>query len=151
MADDNDTQASSRGHGHRILIMDDDLQLAAQWHDGLEAAGFDVTTTSRASEALAVLKDQKFSLAVVDLLVKLPEHSGQEGGLRLLRSLRFSDERRLRALPVIGVSGYRPLGSAGMAKQLMTEFSISGFLAKPFETAALVDLVIDVVIDGKRR
>ena len=151
MSDPVDTRGLARGHGHSVLIMDDDLLLATQWCDGLASAGFDVTVTSRASEALAVLAKRRFNLAVVDLLVKLPEHSGQEGGLRFLRALRFSEERHLRVLPVIGVSGYRPLGSAGLAKQLMTEFTISGFLTKPFETTTLVELAIDVVVDGKNR
>ncbi|MEO1576177.1 MAG: hypothetical protein AAFU65_14625, partial [Pseudomonadota bacterium] len=79
------------------------------------------------------------------LLVRAPDYSATQGGLRLLRELRFSREARLRDMLIIGVSGYRPMGQADLAKDLMTEFGISTFLHKPFSAEALVQTVCDAL------
>ncbi|MEM6639270.1 MAG: response regulator [Pseudomonadota bacterium] len=138
MADE--PQPGKTGLGPCILIMDDDAVLAEQWRAALAAAGCHVTVSHSATEAVAVVEQEHIDLVIIDLLVRTPDNPGAEGGLSLLRALRFSTERKLRTLKIIGVSGYKPLGKMGLAKQLMTEFGIEGFLSKPFESSDLVKL-----------
>lgn len=145
MVSDAASQRPTIGRGQHVLIMDDDFSLQEQWRHGLTKAGFSVTTTGSATEALAILEKKTFDVAVVDLIVRSPNNSNAQGGLRLLREVRFTTKKKLRSMSIIGVSGYRPMGQIDMAKQLMTGFHIDRFLAKPFNTAQLVDLVIEVV------
>ncbi len=57
-------------HRARILLIEDDHQFAAALGLSLEAAGYEVMTASRAEDALALLGQLNFQLAILD--EKLP-------------------------------------------------------------------------------
>lgn len=58
----------------KILVIDDDRFYQEFCKDVLEEEGYKVKTTFTGTEALAILRDEKFDLALIDLV--LPEMSG---------------------------------------------------------------------------
>ena len=58
----------------RILIVDDDAALASTIADGLVDRGHDVTTSSKGSDASALVRDRSFDVLVTDL--RMPEVDG---------------------------------------------------------------------------
>lgn len=65
----------------RVLIIDDEQQLAKAFQMQLTKEGMDVHTCSTASEGVALLKKQRFDVAVLD--IKLPDINGVEFILKL--------------------------------------------------------------------
>jgi len=81
------------GSKKRILAVDDDPMAVGALRQILTQRGYEVTTTTSGEEALAVLAEQAFDLAILD--VAMPGMSGYD----LCRQIR-KDERTLD-LPVI--------------------------------------------------
>jgi DNA-binding response OmpR family regulator len=81
------------GGKKRILAVDDDPLAVGALRQILTQRGYEVTTTTSGEEALAVLAEQAFDLAILD--VTMPGMSGYD----LCRQIR-KDERTLD-LPVI--------------------------------------------------
>src|SRR6185295_4877130 len=77
----------------RILAVDDDPLAVSALRQILTQRGYDVTTTTSGEEAVAVLADQNFDLAILD--VTMPGMSGYD----LCRMIR--KDERTRDLPVI--------------------------------------------------
>ena len=79
----------------RILIAEDEERLAAFVEKGLRSSGFATTTASDGRVVLALARDDKFDLMVLDL--GLPSLDG----MSVLRSMRAQGQR----MPVIILSG----------------------------------------------
>ena len=78
--------ASASNRRHRILVVDDDADLAELVHLVISTMGHEVVTVTAGKKALDVLKkDKKFSLLVLDL--QMPEVSGAD----ILRWMAKSD------------------------------------------------------------
>ncbi len=109
-----------------ILVVDDETDLAATCARLLSRRGWLVMTTGTREEALAALiGDPRPILAIVDR--QLPDGDG----LDVLRAARAV------GTPVIMVTGY---GSAA-TRRLALEEGAAGFLAKPFASHDLLELV----------
>ncbi len=79
----------------RVLVVDDEQQLRAILSDALTHWGYEATAVSTGQEALDLLKNQLFDVALVD--IRMP---GMDG-LTLLEAIK----RRDPALEVIMVTG----------------------------------------------
>lgn len=53
----------------RILLVEDDEATSGLYRRGLSQCGYDVTCAQNGSEALALLKDNKFAMVVTDLMM----------------------------------------------------------------------------------
>lgn len=114
----------------RILIVEDDFLIAMQTETALADAGFHVVgTATTAEEAIILAREQRPSLAVMDIRLA-SERDGIDAASQLFRELNIrcifatahEDPRtRERAEP------YAPLG----------------WLAKPYTMPSLVDLVAE--------
>jgi DNA-binding NtrC family response regulator len=112
----------------RILVVDDDLEVAGVLRDILENESFNVEIAGNGRQALKFLKDdQCFDLLITDM--RMPEVDG----LELLREIYCWN----RHLPVIVLTGY-PTVRNGI--QSIREGAYD-YLAKPFETEALLNVV----------
>ncbi len=110
----------------RILVVDDEHDLAVTCERLLARAGWQVTTVGTRSDALlALVPEPPPALAIVDQ--RLPDGDG----LDVVRAARA------RGTPVIVVTGH---GSAASRRTTLAE-GAAGFLAKPFSTRELLDLV----------
>jgi DNA-binding NarL/FixJ family response regulator len=109
-----------------ILVIDDDRKFRRLVCNWLTRAGFSVTESEDADEALAAISRDPPALIVLD--VKLPRVSGYE----LLRELR---DRLGEQLPVVFVSGERTDAYDRIAGLLLGG---DDYLVKPFDPDELV-------------
>jgi DNA-binding NtrC family response regulator len=86
----------------RILVVDDEKSILMLLDEALSQWGYQVTTASSASDALAALRTQVFDAALTD--VRMPDMSGIE----LLRELKKRDE----SMEVVIMTGYPTIASA---------------------------------------
>jgi two-component system response regulator PfeR len=128
----------------RILLMEDDLELAFQMRQWLTAAGYDVTWCRNADEGEAALQRHAFSLIVTDMYIRGSDtEQARNEGLSLigtLRTGRFNKELRTAwNVPILAISGVvdrrgREFGlilahSMGVQKTLSKPFSQIDFIA----------------------
>ena len=107
----------------KILIVDDDENTCELMRLQLEMAGFDPVCTYSGREALAVAKEQRPSMLVLDIV--MPEMDG----LEVLREIR-----RFANLPVIMVTGK----GDEFDRVLGLEMGADDYLVKPFSPRELV-------------
>jgi two-component system response regulator HydG len=111
----------------RILVVDDQPDMAEMLADDLSNRGYDAVATSSGRDALKKLKSQRFDALVTDL--RMPELDG----LALLRASHKLDPSR----PVIVMTAHGTLDTA-------VEASGRGayhYLTKPFRLEELVRLI----------
>ncbi|HET7340964.1 MAG TPA: response regulator [Methylomirabilota bacterium] len=110
----------------KILVVDDEHDLAVGWERLLVRRGWDVTTVGTLGAARAALDNGSApALAIVDRL--LPDGDG----LDIVRAARA------RGTPVIIVTGHTTAAS----RRRTIEEGAAGFLAKPFGGRELIDMV----------
>ena len=117
------------GAKKRILAVDDDPLAVGALRQILTQRGYDVTTTTSAEEAVAVLQDQAFDLAILD--VTMPGMSGYE----LCRLIR-KDERTLD-LPVIFLTAKALLMDQAEGEDAGSDL----YLIKPVLATKLLNMV----------
>lgn len=106
-----------------ILVVDDDTRLRSLLTRFLRENGFFVSSAKGAPEARNMMKEYKFDLLIVDIM--MPE----ESGLEFLAKLRQEDNVPVILLTAMGESGDRING---------LECGADDYLAKPFEPKELV-------------
>ena len=120
----------------RILIMEDNLQLAFEWRDVFELNGYKVLLTHSGEEAIGVLQNDKVDLVVSDLFV-----AGGKGGLSVIGALRTLGPD---APPVIAVTGASASPEeSDTESRFLTQarrLGASSSIKKPFLPAELVVL-----------
>lgn len=120
---------------HKVLLVEDDDQLREVIGAYLEVSGFSVTSVKTALECWQAVRNEKYSLVVLDL--GLPD----EDGLVLLRKLKTLNNQ----LPVIVCSGR----GTDDDKIIGLEFGANDYLAKPFKMKELSLRINLLVGDGK--
>ena len=107
----------------RILVVEDDMQIARTLRDYLEVAGFDVTAVGEGTAALASARGDKPDLIVLDL--------GLPGldGLDIARELRRTSTVPIVMLTARGEEADRIVG---------LELGADDYLVKPFSPKELV-------------
>lgn len=117
------------GTGKRVLVVDDEPELASMMRDALEAAGHEVATAESGAVALALLEETRFDAIVSDL--RMPDIDGcalwtgvRERHPELARRFVFVTGDTLSPLPA-------DFGRDGAAE----------VLEKPFTAADLVERV----------
>ncbi|HID94424.1 MAG TPA: response regulator [Candidatus Latescibacteria bacterium] len=104
--------------GQRILVVDDEPEACELMKEVLDSLGYDSIATTSAKEALSLVENDNFDLAMID--IRMPEMDGRS----LLKAIKMGH----RDLPVMVITGY---GSA-MAPEEMSALGADGYLAKPF-------------------
>jgi DNA-binding response OmpR family regulator len=113
----------------RILAVDDDPTAVAALRQILTQRGYEVTTAISGEDALALLADQSFDLAILDVV--MPGMSGYE----LCRHIR-KDERTLD-LPVIFLTAKSLLMDQAEGQDAGSDL----YLIKPVLATKLVNMV----------
>lgn len=116
----------------RILLIEDESNIAESLSFLLERAGFDLMHSETGEDALNQAKTISPDVIVLDLM--LPTLSGFD----ILKELRADPQTR--AVPVL------MLTAKGQAddRRIATELGVDGFMTKPFSNTAVVDAVIDL-------
>ncbi len=110
----------------RILVVDDEEGFCELFQSLLTREGFDVTSTTDASECHHLVKEGAFDIVFLDL--KMPEYDG----LQLLKFIKECDEK----IVVIMISAY---GTIETAVEAMKHGAYD-FITKPFQKNELIRL-----------
>jgi DNA-binding NtrC family response regulator len=110
--------------GHRILVVDDDLEMCGLLSDVLRGEGFSVLTTGDSLEAARILKKEEFDLVVTDLKMK---------GLKGLDLLQEA-KKEAPMTPVIIITAFGTIESAIKAIKM----GAYDYITKPFQMEELV-------------
>lgn len=94
----------------RILILEDDLDLALQWRTAFEQADVEVVLTSSRVEAQRVCEQEQFDALIIDIFLRGFDGSlVGDGGLTLINHLRLPPLAETTAwtvtAPIIAVTG----------------------------------------------
>jgi CheY-like chemotaxis protein len=115
----------------RILIVDDEPDIAEVMGDRLAANGYDVQIVASARACYAAIGERRPDLVLLD--IQMPEISGMEALVELKAS--HPD------LPVLMVSASTVQAAAAEARRKGAE----GFLLKPYEPADLMRWVTNIL------
>jgi two-component system, OmpR family, response regulator ChvI len=114
---------------NRILIVDDDHDIALAFGKGLENNGFKVNTFTDPTSALSEFKAGIYDLLLLD--VKMPKMNGFE----LFAEMVKIDDK----VKVCFITAYEVYYQA--LREVFPTLNIECFIRKPIEIAALVDKV----------
>jgi len=103
---------------HRILIADDDKELAVILEDELTFSGFDVQVADNGENSIALLQQNHFDAAILD--IRMPKIDGF-GVLKFIKD-------RFPAMKVIMLTGFADLTNSVKSK----EFGADEFMEKPY-------------------
>lgn len=125
----------------KILVVDDDRAVQTMLVDLLEERGYEVDTCRNGRQALERLREVKFDLLLLDVLIP------HINGFALLEQVRA--DASLIDLPVIMMSGiYR---SRNHRTEMQGRFSVIEYLDKPLQPTHLLQLIEDAIGPGKKR
>jgi len=118
---------------HKVLIVDDDLEILNLTRSLLRRRGFDVIEASDGDEAMRQVLENRPDLVILDVM--MPGQSGWE----VCRSIRETES--LKATGVIMLTG------VGQRMNEMTSplYGADAYLDKPFEFETLDELVTQVL------
>ena len=124
-----------RGHGEKVLLVDDEGVVRRATERLLTRLGYHVTVASSGDEALALVEGgAKIDVVVTD--VAMPGMTGSELAKHVL-------DRR-PGTPVLFVSGY----AEELLEPGLPDGGKLGFLPKPFSMEALAEKVRDLLVDA---
>src|SRR5512139_3093637 len=117
-----------------ILVIDDDLNLLELVKMRLESADYELTAVSLEEEALKILKEEVFDLAIVDLQL------AHQDGISLMEAFH-----QIRPdMPVVILTAH---GSIESAVEAMKKGAYS-YLTKPFDAQELL-LQIRIALENR--
>lgn len=90
-----------------ILILEDEISLAAYWQNGLETSGYQVTCCCTTDQAIEQISSGDFSLIITDMMIKVQGYDEFEnkGGITIVAARAMG---KFPWVPIIGVSGHKP-------------------------------------------
>lgn len=133
-ARDRGTEQARENRRHRLLVVDDELAIAAAIGQYFEALGFRVDTTGELEEAQALIDHRKYSVVISDL--HLRKISGVEG-LELLAYAR----KHSPSTALVMLTAY---GSPEIEEQA-SERGAAAFLHKPQSLSTLAETVLSLI------
>jgi DNA-binding NtrC family response regulator len=120
----------------RVLVIDDDPDVALLLHDALAEFGYTVKIIATGSEALPLVSVYKPDVVLLDLW--LPGVPGEQ----ILRELRERDP----ALPVVIITGNRNPEIAQAVLDMAFDF-----IPKPFDLAVMEQVIAAAIAERERR
>ncbi len=119
----------------RILVVDDDETLRSVLSNELKNEGYIVETAADGDEAIKIVKQRKFDLALLD--IKMP---GVDG-FQVLQYLK----KEHPVIKVIMLTGFADLKNAIEAKKLGAD----DFVSKPYDIVDLVTTIERAITSGR--
>jgi DNA-binding response OmpR family regulator len=117
----------------KILIIEDEPDMAKVVAKRLAQSGFEVVVAFDAYEGVKVAHKEKPDLIVLDLM--LPAG----GGLSVLRNIKMTAE--IRSTPVVVLTGIKNEGS----KQQILDEGVEAYLEKPYDPDVLISTIQDIL------
>lgn len=113
----------------KIMIVEDNELNMKLFNDLLEAHGYETATTRDGTNAVALAKDEKPDLILMD--IQLPEVSG----LDITRMMKGEDD--LKEIPVIAVTAFAMKGD----EDKIRECGCEGYVSKPISIASFIETI----------
>ena len=113
----------------KVLIVEDNELNMKLFHDLLEAQGYDILETREGLQALALAREHRPDLILMD--IQLPEISG----LEVTKWLKEDDD--LAHIPVIAVTAFAMKGD----EERIREGGCEAYLSKPISVMLFLDTV----------
>ncbi len=117
----------------KVLIVEDNEDVALGITIRLAGAGFDVRSVTTATEAIKAIDIFEPDLVILDLLVP------KGGGYSVLKALRGASHTRM--VPVIVMTGVEDEDY----KKRIRDLGVSAFLEKPSEPGALIQIMRELM------
>jgi DNA-binding response OmpR family regulator len=117
----------------KILVVDDEPDVLLIVKTGMQAEGYDVVTASNGVDALAMVKEEKPDVVILDVMMPLMD------GFEVLAKLKEDDATA--AVPVIMLTGLSERSK--IQKALVS--GIHFYVVKPFEFEELIQKVRTVL------
>ncbi len=111
----------------RILVVEDDFDLAVVVEERLKANGYEIIKASDGVEALVKAREQKPHMIVLDVVMPVMN------GYQFLQELKWDDD--IRDIPVVVLSGQNFL------KTEFVDAGVKHFISKPFDAQAFLGAV----------
>lgn len=130
----------------RILILEDDDELAIAWQLGLEQEGHFVQRVAAAADAIELVGTGHFDMVITDVLIRESrERFSPEGGLSLLGHIDLHIEPKPVTIAVTGAA----IGTSllTIAQQLRCDLA----LRKPVSIPQLVSTVEELWMNSDER
>jgi CheY-like chemotaxis protein len=108
----------------KVLVVDDDALARVMVSDALRTLGWEPVACGSAADALVSLRRECPAACIVDNV--MPRVTGAQ----LIRVLRSSADPKVRALPVIGVSGTGTRELLDSGATLCLEKPVTGFMLR---------------------
>ncbi len=118
----------------RLLLVEDEMDLAEMVKMRLEANSYDVLTAYDGQEALDKARKEKPDLIILDLM--LPKIDGY----KVCRMLKFDE--KYKAIPIIMFTARAQEAD----KKLAEEVGADAYITKPFEPQALLDKINELLM-----
>ncbi len=131
-ATDKATELQSQASGGRLLLVEDNPEVAEATTSMLLQLGYEVTHAASAKAALAATKDQQFDLVISDIVM-----AGEMNGLDFARRLRELHPD----LPVMLVTGY-----SDIAESAAREFTL---MRKPYRASEIGRAAANLVAQAR--
>ena len=125
----------------RVLAIDDTESTLILMRDILRAKGVECDTCTKPKDLVEHMRNKDYDLLVIDL--RMPEMNGIE----LARTLRESEVGNSKSVKMIVMTAWNDDHDT---KELLDK-GFDGFLAKPFNTQDLMEMVNEFVPEGRKR
>lgn len=125
---------------HRILCVEDEIDLREDMVEALEEAGYEVAAAANGEEALVLLPKFDPSLVLSDVLMPVTN------GFEMLRAIRRF-YRRFANMPVIFLSAFAEPSEDEMSVMRGPQY----YLKKPVEFDDLIDLIEELLADPQSK
>lgn len=120
---------------HKIVVVDDDLNILKIMQLFLEKRGFEVVTVSKGLEAIPVIERQNPSLLLLDIM--LDNNLSSEFIVHNIR-----ENKDLCKLPIIMVTSITDECSK---EKFLNELGCIGYVEKPFDSDDLLEKIHDAL------
>jgi DNA-binding response OmpR family regulator len=120
------------GSVHRVLLVDDDMEIVESMRFALENSGFQVSVARDGNEGIAMIEHQTPDVLILDMM--MPKRSG----FLVLEQLQRSPTKTPRIIMITANEGSRHKAYAEM-------LGVEEYIRKPFPMEKLVETVRNLV------
>jgi DNA-binding NtrC family response regulator len=115
-----------------LLIVDDDTNQCKTLKSILDKKGYQTYTASTSDEALRLVKEKKFDVVIIDLIIK-----GDKNGVEV-----FKEMKRIKpGIKAVLFTGYGPEEEMGLLHEALLEGMLDEILRKPIWPDELIKAV----------
>jgi len=127
---------------YKILIIEDDYQMAAEWQGILTKKGYAVDSVASADDVVPLLKND-YDCFILDLFHVKNNEFLSDGGIRCISKIRSYEVPQKRKSLIIAVTGFFRKGLDGFmsTNEVVSNLGADVVLEKPFDVVKLHDLI----------